>query len=1034
MSTTCPKCHTDNPDSQKFCGECDTPLPDAREGVLTKTYETSTEALTRGSTFVDRYEIIEELGKGGMGKVYRVEDTKVKEEVALKLIKPEIAADKKTIERFRNELKFARKIRHKNVCAMFDLGEEKNLHYITMEYISGQDLKGLIRQTGQLTVGKAVSIAKQICAGLKEAHSLGIIHRDLKPNNIMIDRGGNVRIMDFGIARAVKGKSITGSGAIIGTPEYMSPEQVEGKDVDQRSDIYSLGIILYKMLTDRVPFEGDSAITVGVKQRTETPKAPKNFNERIPDDFNQLILKCLEKDRENRYQSAEELRSELENIEKGIPTTDRIVSKKKSVTSKEITVKFKVKKLLIPTIGIIALAVITFMILQFIPKKEFIPSLTEKPSLAILYFDNLSSDSSLDAWEMGLTELLIIKLAQSKYINVLDGNTVYSILKKLNLDEGKKYTKEDLVKVASEGRASHTLSGSILKPGQNIIITLSLQSQQTGEVINSLRIECIGEEEIISKVDEVSNQIKSDLDLSPRLIAEDINKELREITTAIPEAFKFYSKGREFFRNREWENSIAIMEKAVDLDPGIAMAYRSMAAASYNLRNLDKEKVYIQKAFELRERISERERYIIEGDFYNVSEKTFDKSIEAYIKLLELYPDDRMANSNLAWVYSQIEEWDKAIKPYEANMKQKVSSTVTYNGMSIMYEAKGLYDKAREILEDYTKSFSDSAFLRRRISTIYASQGEFDLALNEANKAFSLDPTYHGIYYYFGDIYLLKGDFLEAEKEFQKLADTSNEGYVRGSMFRLSLLYRAEGKFRESKEQIEKRRELSIQASNASAESYTHLYLCEHYLSIGDFSSALKENEKYLDFALETESLSRQRVALWQKGLAYIGMNSIDKAQETADELKEFIENGIYKKIIRFYYHLQGGIEQKKNNYSLAVEYFKKTLSVLPSQKSGHSTFDALFYDSLAFANFKAGDLENAQENYETIISLTWGRLYWGNIYAKAFYMLGKIHEQQGDKTIAIENYEKFLDLWKDADPGLPEVDDAKQRLAGLKE
>jgi len=184
-----------------------------------------------------------------MGKVYKVLDTKIKEKIALKLIKPEIAKDKKTIERFSNELRLARKIRHKNICQMFDLGEEKETHFITMEFVPGQDLKGLIRQSGQLAVGTTINISKQICAGLTEAHKSRVIHRDLKPSNIMIDKEGHVRIMDFGIARSLRAKGITGAGVMIGTPEYMSPEQVEGKDVDQRSDIYSLGTILYEMVT-----------------------------------------------------------------------------------------------------------------------------------------------------------------------------------------------------------------------------------------------------------------------------------------------------------------------------------------------------------------------------------------------------------------------------------------------------------------------------------------------------------------------------------------------------------------------------------------------------------------------------------------------------------------------------------------------------------------------------------------------------------------------------------------------------------------
>ena len=316
MAITCPKCHSENPDDTVFCGKCGTKFPSPEEVEVTETIEAPMEELTRGATLANRYEIIEELGKGGMGRVYRVEDTKLKQEVALKLIKPEIAKDKKTIERFRNELKLAREIAHRNVCRMYDLNEEKGAHYITMEYVRGEDLRGLIRRIGQLPIGKSLSVAKQICEGLAEAHRLGVVHRDLKSNNIMIDKEGNVRIMDFGIARSLEAKGITGAGVMIGTPEYMSPEQVEGKEVDQRSDIYSLGVILYEMVTGRVPFEGDTPFTIGVKHKSEIPKDPKELNTQIPEDLNRVILICLEKDKEERYQSAGELRSELENMRK----------------------------------------------------------------------------------------------------------------------------------------------------------------------------------------------------------------------------------------------------------------------------------------------------------------------------------------------------------------------------------------------------------------------------------------------------------------------------------------------------------------------------------------------------------------------------------------------------------------------------------------------------------------------------------------------------------------------------------------------
>lgn len=1043
MAITCPGCQSENTESSRFCSECGAELPDININNIdhTKTAETPREALTTGAVFAGRYQIIEELGKGGMGRVYKVLDKETNEKIALKLIKPEIAADKNSVERFRNELTTARKISHKNICRMYDLGRDKGSYFITMEYVPGEDLKSFIRQAAPLSTARTISIAKQVCEGLSEAHKLGVVHRDLKPQNIMIDKMGYVRIMDFGIARSVKDKRITGAGTMIGTPEYMSPEQVEGKEVDQRSDIYSLGVILYEMVTGQVPFTGDTPFTIGVKHKSEIPKDPLELNTQMPDDFGRIILKCLEKDKDKRFQSAGELRSELEGVEAAIPSTERIVPKRKPLTSKEITVTFGLKKILIPALAAAVLIIGAVIIWRLIPNKGLVPVFQgDEPRIAVLYFENSSGKEDLNHWRNGLTELLITDLSQSKFVRVLSSDRIYSLMDNLNLLDKDKYSTEDLMKVASQGGASHVLKGSFITAGDRFIINAALMNMQSSEDVSSIRQEGIGEDSIIASLDKITQQIKKDLNLSAEQISNDLDKELSRITTQSPEAFKYYSEGVKLNNQNLDRDAIPLYERAIRIDQEFALAYRKLGVAYRNLGLASRGREYMEKAMALKDRLSDRERYLIEGTYYHNSEDTYNLAMEAFLKLLELYPEETTANHNLALIHHSLEQWDQAAVYYERACNAGTDFVGSYTQLADSYKAMGEFDKAKQVLVDYLEKRGDSAEIHRGFSSLYRALGKYDLALSEANRALSLDPEQFWSLNELALVYKSQKEFTKAEDVYWRLSGLTEPGAgynaVNGSIS-LNLLW---GKYKEAQSWLNQGINYAREINVKWAESEWHIksaYTCHQ---MGQYEEALKECEMGLENARQAArySIPLQRSAMHMEGLIHLANHSIDTAQITAKKLKEFIDAGIHKKSIRLYYHLSGMIELEKGNYSQAIDLIQKAYNLtffkqIPEPNESLFKTNAQFMESLAIAYYRAGDLDKALEQCENIISLTAGGMFYGDIYSKSIYLAGKIYEKKGNKNKAIEHYETFLELCKNADPGITEVDDARKQLKALK-
>jgi serine/threonine protein kinase/Flp pilus assembly protein TadD len=730
----CSNCHHENPDGTIYCGKCATPLKRSKEVPVsfTKTLQTTKEKLTTGATFAARYQIIEELGKGGMGNVYRVLDKKLNEEVALKVIKPEISSDDRTIERFSNELRLARKIGHKNVGRMFELMEDDGTHFITMEYVAGEDLDSFIRRSGQLTIGKALSIARQVCEGLEEAHRLGVVHRDLKPANIMIDKMGEARIMDFGIARSLETKGLTGTQVMIGTPAYMSPEQAAGEDVDYRSDIYSFGIILYEMVTGRVPFGGDTPLSVCMKHKTEKPPDPRKMEPQIPESLSRLILKCLEKDKEKRYQNAGELLSALHNIAVGNLKGKQVVGKK------------------------------------------------EEKSIAVLPFTDLSPQKDLEYFCDGIAEELISALAKVKLLQVASRTSSYQF-------KGKGY---DISEIGKKLNVQTVLEGSLRKAGNRIRITAQLVDVANGYHVWSEKYDR-DMEDIFAIQDEISLAIVEKLRV--QLLKEEKEALAKRHTDNI-EAYHAYLKGR-YFWNRRYEGglqkSLEFFNNAIATDPAYGLAYAGIAD-SYNLLGLyswlppkeaySRAKAAAEKALEIDDTLGEAHaslgwiRCFFDWD-WSAAEREFKRAID-------LNQNYATAHEWYGLFLATQRRFDEAIR--EINRAQELDSLslIISAIVGVIFYLARRYDEAlgqfRETLE-MDPNFS-VAYLYQ--GEVYLSQAMWKEAIDAFQKGVALSPESTFAVGSLGSAYGMSGQKDKALKIMQRLDELEKERYV-------SPLYRA---------------------------------------------------------------------------------------------------------------------------------------------------------------------------------------------------------------------------------------------------
>jgi tetratricopeptide (TPR) repeat protein/predicted Ser/Thr protein kinase len=739
----CPECHTPNPAGVTTCLQCSGGLSDPgltssgtdSESTPTLAFPTNlkdltgsklansaaaTSALPPGFEIGKRYRVRRILGRGGMGAVYHVQDRQLDREVALKLIRADIAENATVLERFKREIQLSSKVTHKNVLRVYDLGESDGVQYLTMHYIEGEDLASLMKREKRLSTPRILVLFRQICEGLQAAHEQGVIHRDLKPQNVMLDSSDHVYLADFGLAKTLEQSGVTQTGAVIGTPYYMSPEQVKGEPAGPRSDIYSLGVILYEMLTGVVPFAGSSAFEVMIQRVQRPPRPAREINPQIPGYLEKILERCLAMDPEARYPSIGEI---LKDLDAGrFHTTMRYELQK--------------RRWLWPVAGggalVLALALAGWWL-----RGRVSPAATETvhktQTVLITDFVNKTGDPIFDGT---LEPSFGLALEGASFLTSYNRGQARKIA--TQLQPGATSLTEPLGRLVAVREGIQVVtSGTIERKGSNYLLAVRAVDPSTGKQIVAEEAKAANKDAVLASVAKLATGVRSALgDTTPRALQ---LAAAETFTAGSIEAAHEYAVAQDLQYAGNYDAAIQHYRKAIELDPELGRADSGVAVLYSNQGRRDEAEKHYKLAMAKIDRMSDREKFRTRGGYYLIVRRDPDKAIEEYGQLVARYPADTAGISNLALAYfykrdmgKALSEGRRAIAIYPKNVPQRNNV-----GLYAMYagDFAGAIREQNEVIQMNPRFVL--AYVGLALS--HLAEGHPDLATETWGKAAALD-------------------------------------------------------------------------------------------------------------------------------------------------------------------------------------------------------------------------------------------------------------------------------------------------------